>query len=148
MWKHARWRHQIGTFSALMGAGNLPVTGYPPHKGRWRGAWVFSLMSAWTNSWQNGPDAGDAGTCLFLHEQTWKLWWIQLISSELDITFHVPASQSIRGVIALWRHAARGCDIISRTSCVGLLYLVRNRMMYMYVLSCRIYHYVLVYYIV
>ena len=30
-----------------------------PHKGRWRGAGMFSLMCAWTNGWANNLDAGD-----------------------------------------------------------------------------------------
>ena len=30
-----------------------------PHKGHWRGALVFSLICAWTNSWVNNRDAGD-----------------------------------------------------------------------------------------
>ena len=30
-----------------------------PHKGQWRGALMFSLICAWTNSWANSGDAGD-----------------------------------------------------------------------------------------
>ena len=30
-----------------------------PHKGQWRGALMFSLICAWTNSWTNKGDAGD-----------------------------------------------------------------------------------------
>ena len=30
-----------------------------PHKGRWRGVLMFSLMCAWTNVRENSPDAGD-----------------------------------------------------------------------------------------
>ena len=30
-----------------------------PHKGQWRGALMFSLIYAWTNSWANNGDAGD-----------------------------------------------------------------------------------------
>ena len=30
-----------------------------PHKGQWRGALMFSLICAWTNSWVNIRDAGD-----------------------------------------------------------------------------------------
>ena len=29
------------------------------HKGQWRGALMFSLIFAWTNSWANNRDAGD-----------------------------------------------------------------------------------------
>ena len=30
-----------------------------PHKGQWRGALIFSLILAWTNSWVNNREAGD-----------------------------------------------------------------------------------------
>ena len=48
-----------GTFSALLAlcAGNSPVNS--PHKGQWRGAFMFSLICALTNSWANNGDAGD-----------------------------------------------------------------------------------------
>ena len=49
------------TLSALLGicAGNSPVTGEFPHKGQWRGALMFSLISAWINRWVNNGDAVD-----------------------------------------------------------------------------------------
>ena len=55
------WRHQMGTFSALLAicAGNSPVTGEFPHKGQWRGALMFSLICARTNGWVNNREAGD-----------------------------------------------------------------------------------------
>ena len=55
------WRYQIETFSASLAlcVGNSPVTSvYPPHKGRWRGALVFSLICAWINGWVNDGEAG------------------------------------------------------------------------------------------
>ena len=30
-----------------------------PHKGRWRGAYMFSLVCVWTNGWANNRDAGN-----------------------------------------------------------------------------------------
>ena len=30
-----------------------------PHKGRWRGAMMFSLVCAWTNGWASNRDPGD-----------------------------------------------------------------------------------------
>ena len=49
------------TFSALLAicAGNSPVPVNSPHKGQWRGALMFSLISAWINSWVNNREAGD-----------------------------------------------------------------------------------------
>ena len=61
------WRHQMEIFSALLVlcAENSPITG-DPHKGQWRGASMFSLIYAWTNSWANNGDAGDL-TSLLCH---------------------------------------------------------------------------------
>ena len=55
------WRHQMETFSALLAicAGNSPVPGEFPHKGQWRGAWMFSLICVWINDWVNNREAGD-----------------------------------------------------------------------------------------
>ena len=39
--------------------GEFTGTGGFPHKGRWRGALMFSLICAWTNGWANDRDAGD-----------------------------------------------------------------------------------------
>ena len=30
-----------------------------PHKGQWRGAFMFSLICAWINRWVNSSEAGD-----------------------------------------------------------------------------------------
>ena len=30
-----------------------------PHKGQWRGDFMFSLICAWSNNWANNRDAGD-----------------------------------------------------------------------------------------
>ena len=56
------WRQQMETFSALLAlcAGNSPVPGeFPTHKVQWRGALMFSLISAWINGWVNTRGAGD-----------------------------------------------------------------------------------------
>ena len=55
------WRHQMETFSALLAicAGNSPVPVNSPHKGQWRGAWMFSLICVWINGWVNNREAGD-----------------------------------------------------------------------------------------
>ena len=53
------WRHQMETFSALLAicAGNSPVNF--PHKGQWRGAFMFPLICVWINRWVNNCEAGD-----------------------------------------------------------------------------------------
>ena len=55
------WRHQMETFSALLafvrGIHRSPVNS--PHKGQWRGTFMFSLISTRTNGWVNNLHAGD-----------------------------------------------------------------------------------------
>ena len=57
--KNTWWRHQMGTFSALLAlcAGNSPVNS--PHKGQWRGALMFSFICVWINGWVINRMAGD-----------------------------------------------------------------------------------------
>ena len=49
------------TFSALLAIypGNSRVPGDSPHKGQWRGAFMFSLIYAWIKRWVNNREAGD-----------------------------------------------------------------------------------------
>ena len=55
------WRHQMETFSAYLAfcAGNSPAPVNSSHKGRWRGALMFSFIYAWINDWVNNREAGD-----------------------------------------------------------------------------------------
>ena len=54
-------RHQMETFSALLAicAGNHWSPVNSPHKGQWRGALMFSLISVWINGWVHNGEAGD-----------------------------------------------------------------------------------------
>ena len=58
------------TFSALLAicAGNSPVPVISPHKGQWRGALMFSLISAWMNGKVNNREAGDLRRYLFHYD--------------------------------------------------------------------------------
>ena len=55
------WRHQMEAFSRywpfVRGIHRSPVNS--PHKGQWRGALMFSLISARINGWVNNREAGD-----------------------------------------------------------------------------------------
>ena len=57
----AWWRHQMETFprywSFVRGIHRWPVNS--PHKGKWSGALMFSLICAWTNGWVKHRDAGN-----------------------------------------------------------------------------------------
>ena len=55
----AWWCHQMENFFALLALLALLWPVNSSHKGQWRGALIFSLICAWTNSWINNWDAGD-----------------------------------------------------------------------------------------
>ena len=50
-----------GNISALLAfvRGIHRSTVNSPHKGQWRGAFMFSFIRAWTNSWANNRNSGD-----------------------------------------------------------------------------------------
>ena len=54
------WRHQMETFPRyrpfVRGIHQSPVNS--PHKGKWRGTLMFSLICAWPNNWVNNHNAG------------------------------------------------------------------------------------------
>ena len=52
-WWRYQWKHFPRYWSFVRGIHWSPVNS--PHIGRWRGAWLFSLICAWTYGW----DAGD-----------------------------------------------------------------------------------------
>ena len=52
-----KWRHYPRYWPFVRGIHRPPVDS--PHKGRWPGALIFSLISAWTNGRANNREAGD-----------------------------------------------------------------------------------------
>ena len=52
-----KWKHFPRHWPFVRGIHRSPVNS--PHKGQWRGALMFSLICAWTNSWANTGDVGD-----------------------------------------------------------------------------------------
>ena len=52
-----KWKHFPRCWPFVRGIPRWPVNS--PHKGQWRGALIFSLISAWINGWVNNPEAGD-----------------------------------------------------------------------------------------
>ena len=51
-----KWKHFPRYWPFVQGIHRPPVNS--PHKGQWRGALMFSLICAWTNSSANNQDAG------------------------------------------------------------------------------------------
>ena len=80
-------RDVIITLLLAVCTGNSPVPGEFPSQGQWRGALMFSLIWAWTNSWVNNWDAGDLlrhpahydVSAMLRHIITWLVclsrWW-------------------------------------------------------------------------
>ena len=52
-----KWKQFPRYWSFVRGIHRSPVN--CPHKGQWRGALMFSLISVWINGWVNNRDAGD-----------------------------------------------------------------------------------------
>ena len=52
-----KWKLFPRYWPFVRGIRRLPVNS--PHKGQWRGALKFSLISAWKNGWVNNRDVGD-----------------------------------------------------------------------------------------
>ena len=52
-----KWKHFPRYWTFVWGIHRSSVN--YPYKGQWRGAWMFSLIYAWTNDWVNNRDAGD-----------------------------------------------------------------------------------------
>ena len=52
-----KWKHFRRYWPFVQGIHRSPVNS--PHKGQWRGAFMFSLISVWINDWVNNGEAGD-----------------------------------------------------------------------------------------
>ena len=52
-----KWKHFPHYWPFVQGIPRSPVNS--PHKGQWCGAFMFSLICAWINSWVNNREAGD-----------------------------------------------------------------------------------------
>ena len=52
-----KWKHFPRYWPFVRGIHRSPANS--PHKGQWRGAFMFSLICAWINRWVNNREAGD-----------------------------------------------------------------------------------------
>ena len=52
-----KWKHFPRYWPFVWGIHRSPVNS--PHKGKWRGALMFSLICAWINAWVNNRETGD-----------------------------------------------------------------------------------------
>ena len=52
-----KWKHFLRYWPFVRGIHRSPVNS--PHKGKWRGVLILSLICAWINGWVNNREAGD-----------------------------------------------------------------------------------------
>ena len=57
MQDYIKWNHFPCYWPFVRGNHRSPMKS--PHKGKWRGALIFSLNCAWINGWVNNGEAGD-----------------------------------------------------------------------------------------
>ena len=75
-----KWKHFPRYCPFVRGIHRSPVVF--PHKGRWHGVLMFSLMFAWTKSWANDRDAGDLRRHCAHYDatvMTWFVWHLGLL---------------------------------------------------------------------
>ena len=81
------WCHQIEHFPRycpfVMGIHRTQI--HSPHKGHWRGAFMFSSICAWTNDWANNRDIGD----LRRHRAHYdvNVMWISIFCSRVSVMY-------------------------------------------------------------
>ena len=63
-----KWKYFPCYWPYVQGIHRSPV--YSSHKGQWHGALMFSLISAWTNSWVSNRDASDLRCCCTHYDVT------------------------------------------------------------------------------
>ena len=60
-----KWKHFPCYWPFVRGIHRSAVNS--PHKGQWRGAFMYSLICAWINRWVNNREAGDSRRPLWRH---------------------------------------------------------------------------------
>ena len=74
-WHHddvIKWKHFPRNWPFVRGIHRSPVNS--PHKGQWRGAFMFSLICVWINGWVNNREAGDLRHYR-IHYDVTVMWW-------------------------------------------------------------------------
>ena len=84
-------------------SGEWPVNS--PHKGRWRGALMLSLICAWTNGWVNNGDTGD----LRRHRAHYD------VSVGWSATLLILSSRSDRSLMKVYSDQSYGYLLVSET---------------------------------
>ena len=78
-----KWKHFPRYWPFVRGIHRSPVNS--PHKSQRRGALMFPLISAWTNTWANHEDAGDFRRHRVHHDVTVMTEYLESISDALRL---------------------------------------------------------------
>ena len=79
-----KWKHFPRYWPSVRGNHRSQVNS--PHKGQWRGALMFSLISAWINDWVNNRDASDLRRHRAHYDVTIMCYWICMKTGSLSST--------------------------------------------------------------
>ena len=95
------WKHFPRYWPFVRGIHRSPVNS--PHKGQWRGAWMFSLICARINSWVNNGEAGD----LRRHRSHYDVivmprWAPGWSANQTSRKFHVLMMIAVHTVLRMW----------------------------------------------
>ena len=69
-----------------------------PHKGQWRGAWVFPLICAWINVWANNREAGD----LRRHRAHYEVTVMSLVEKPKNVDMVTCSNSSGKPIGIVW----------------------------------------------
>ena len=122
-----KWKHFPRYWPFVRGIHRSPVNS--PHKGQWRGAFMFSLICAWINGGVNNREAGD----LRRHQAHYYVI-VMFIRSSMELSRFVVVQShgplpflTCMGLsmVAYFTHPSAGMHI---PETVGLIYSVRSSM--------------------
>ena len=86
-----------------------------PHKGRWRGALMFSLIFPWTNGWVNTRDAGD------LRSQ-WAHYDVTVMAHRVRAVVYSPRlTPSQASKLMAWQFANESSVVVGQNICKSVL---------------------------
>ena len=68
-----KWKHFPRYWPFVRGIHRSPINS--PHKGKWLGALMFSLIYAWANGWFNTRDASDLNRHRTYYDVTVMVYW-------------------------------------------------------------------------
>ena len=100
-----KWKHYPGYWPFVRGIHRSPRNS--PHRGRWRGALMFSLICAWINGWVKNTEAGDLRRHRAHYDVSVMMYWWLLV-------------QGTKGISLQWVYTSQ-CTHDFHTSNVGWL---------------------------